>query len=60
MQAFKGRILKMERGYDADRMGYTVSLLLFVPNHLNESLDELEIYRRVAKVVDVVSPKEGA
>ncbi len=60
IQAFEGRILKVEKHYDFNRMGYTLALLIFIPDTLDESVDELEIYRRVAKVGNVISPKEGA
>lgn len=60
MAAFEGRILKIERHYDLHRNGHTIALLIFVPDYLEETVDELEIYRRVAKVVNVISPREGA
>lgn len=60
VDAFEGRILKVERHYDINRSGYTLALLIFIPDSLTEDVDELEIYRRVAKVVNVVSPKQGA
>ena len=60
MDAFEGRVLRVERHYEFNRNGYTVALLIFVPDYLEGTVDELEIYRRVAKVVNVISPTEGA
>jgi hypothetical protein len=59
IQMFEGRIMKIERHQDAYRNGYTVALLIFIPDELHASVDELEIYRRIVKVVNVISPKEG-
>jgi len=60
MDAFEGRVLRMERHCGFNREGYTVALLIFVPAYIEGTVDELEIYRRVAKVVNVISPTEGA
>lgn len=60
VEAFEGRVLKVERHYDLNRNGHTIALLIFVPDYLEGTVDELEIYRRVAKVVNVISPREGS
>jgi hypothetical protein len=60
MDAFEGRVLRIERHYNLNRNGHTLALLIFVPDYLEGTVDELEIYRRVAKVVNVISPREGA
>lgn len=58
---FDARVLKIETHYDLTRMGFKINLLIFVPDTLDgKKIDELEIYQRVMKIVNVVSPQGEA
>lgn len=57
VDVFEGRVLKVERIYNHDRSGFTLALHIFIPDTTLGVLDELEIYRRVAQVVNVISPR---
>lgn len=56
MNAFAGKLKSIERIEDFPQGGYMVRLELFVP--LDVSTDEMEVYRRVAKVVKLITEKE--
>ena len=55
-QAFDGKVLAVERSFDVRRGGYIVRLEILVP--FEAAADELDIYRRIGKLVNLLTEKE--
>jgi hypothetical protein len=53
---FEGKLLRIDRWADPTVGGYKVGLVLHVPDDLAQ--DEMEVYRRVAKVVHLITTEK--
>lgn len=56
LDAFEGTVLSIDRLADFAQGGYVVRLVLFVPDSIAQ--DEMDVYRRIAKAVNIITTKE--
>ena len=51
-ERYKGKVYKMERRYQTDHTGLEVHVMFRIPE---DEADELEIYRRINRVIEVIA-----
>ncbi len=55
-ERYKGKVYRMERLYRPEFMGIEVHIAFHIPV---DEADELEMYRRINKVIHVIAEGEG-